>query len=1432
MAIVSTTGLGGGGAMYTPAVSPHDPSLRFLACDMGGLYRTSDAGANWELLDWHAMGGDIRCRVVFDPADPQVIYAYAQDRGLKRSPDRGSSWGPNLLPMNWVSQTVTALGVDPAGRIFVGTTKGAHYLDGTAWTDFLTPNDDVVAFVLTASNHFAATTGSIFKADPSLGTWTPSVTGLPVPSTIRDLVGGDDPMGGQTTLYVCMPSTAAGATVTDGAVYVSTNAGANWTKAYGGLDLDRGTAGAECELPQYEHLAIHPSNPRVCYVSICAAREHVPPDPLAPRPYEYRLYRTQDAGGTWVHVLNVDGSVPSTPVAPNVTGGWQDFAPFGWGNTGRARGLGVGRSARGGDHSVMFTNNGVLYQSEDSALSWQQAYTELYPLGQGPPGSQPQSWRSIGLEVTTAWRYVISPDDPNLRFICYTDIAFARSTDGGRTWFPIRKDTAGNLYNTFYEIAFDLGAPAPGPGQFRTMWAAASNHHDLPYWDHLLDGPYIGDPSVWSGAVLRSTDGGATWSVFGTGLPAGGAVSIVSDGGAPARLWAAVWGSGVYEYNQATGAWDARNTGLGNGANKHVYRLLWLPGGPNGRLYCLIVGRRNVRGASDAFLDDPGGLWLSTDGGTTWTRLTDTGANAGLREAMRQARDFTVDGANTQRIYICVGDVPQANGNPPAQLPHDGSLWTTGDGGLTWGEIPTLQAQASATGYYYAFRPFAPFIDPHKPTRLWVTSERHGLWMTEDATVAAPTWAEYRDVPFLALQRLLFAPGSSPQIMVSTFGYSVAELDRQCFFIMNRSAFSEYEVGTALPRVFPESVFLIFDGFMPSELGITPTNEAWPQLTLTLRSTGLAPAVTLVPNRLDKTDPTLTYAGRFTYVYDIQFTGTTDFPATGEDNVDVVATKDWLGATGSVKLFRQPNPYMLDGQTPYLSDDLRVLQIRQGSEPVPGFGVFTGTAVSDALAYLQGLVSTFNAAPVSGTHPFDSIPVGYDESVLTLQPQDSAGRALFNLTVARVRFHRPPAAVPAALRVFFRTFKTQSASLDYQPTTTYRSENNTAAPSDLIPVLGHGGGPSFEVVSIPCFDQPRVDTVNFAITTQPEPTKVQLQSGPTPDETWQFFGGLLDFNQTDPRFPVQLQGATDDGPWTAGTGATQAQSVQDLVRGHHQCLVAEINYPPDPIGVGETPSSSENLAQRNLAIEESANPGHPDSRTVHHTFQIAPSGPPAGAARRERGEEVGPGLDFERPDELMFEWSVPPGTEATLSSRVEAMDAIMGLAIERRGPGRLRRLDASSADLLADGVSYVPVPFGDRWIPALLSVRLPEGVHTGERYKVVVRQIAGGTHAVRGTFEIGIPVRHARHIRGRAEDTLAVFRHITGRVDHDDPWAPVMTRYTDRMADRVRALGGHPERIPASPYGAPHRRRAGCLGLAAGIAVLGAALWRRFVRRR
>jgi hypothetical protein len=112
MPIVRSRGLGGGGSLYGPRVSPHDSNLMFVACDMTGLYRSADSGRNWTMLDEREVRGSIRFSVAFNPNVSGHVIASNPTEGLMESTNGGVTWAKYspALPVGAVAEGVTAVG--------------------------------------------------------------------------------------------------------------------------------------------------------------------------------------------------------------------------------------------------------------------------------------------------------------------------------------------------------------------------------------------------------------------------------------------------------------------------------------------------------------------------------------------------------------------------------------------------------------------------------------------------------------------------------------------------------------------------------------------------------------------------------------------------------------------------------------------------------------------------------------------------------------------------------------------------------------------------------------------------------------------------------------------------------------------------------------------------------------------------------------------------------------------------------------------------------------------------------------------------------------------------------------------------------------------------------------------------------------------------
>jgi hypothetical protein len=617
---------------------------------------------------------------------------------------------------------------------------------------------------------------------------------------------------------------------------------------------------------------------------------------------------------------------------------------------------------------------------------------------------------------------------------------------------------------------------------------------------------------------------------------------------------------------------------------------------------------------------------------------------------------------------------------------------------------------------------------------------------------------------------------------------------RRCTVITDRSTFSSFEVeALGEPAQFPNALYVIFEGFLPQELG-TPVVAPTPTVTFDAPAGPAAPAVSVTLRDTLFEDATLPQdvVQRVTFAFDVTFANATPFDTFTETrSLNARFTHGGHVCDATLDLIKQPNPYMLDGPVHWLSTDVRVFQIRPGQTRA---GVVHPSGTGAPFTFLQQLLTAFRAAPNDPSHPFHGISEHQEASRLELA-REVGGQRVYNYAIAKVRY-RALTVDATNVRVFFRAFNTVGPALEFNNPGTYSRAGTGAA---TIAVLGLRGG---ELVSIPFFAEPRVDTSTQSMSAQTDPLNRQTLEASGMAEFTGYFGCWLDINQTEPHFPLHPSG---NGPYT------DRVSIQQLIRGRHQCLVAEVFFEPeDPIHTGETPGSSDNLSQRNLAIVESANPGAPATRTVHHTFDVRPSA----VAGDWLGDELGgqpelpaaAAFDKRRggPDELMIRWGdLPAGTQATIYWPSVAVDEVLRRAGRRRGDARLERADEHTLRVrVAGDVTFVPVPGGgSQPIAGLLSIELPEGVTAGDVYTITGHQWSGVTRQVLGSFQLTIPVRHAEQIVPRAEHDLAVLWHISEAIPAGDRWRPVFDRYLGALGDRVRGFGGDPDDLQPSPAG-------------------------------
>ncbi len=716
----SVVGPGGGGSMYNPAISPHDPNEVLVRCDMTGAYITHNAGRTWRMFNLR----DAIRFFAFDPVRPRVIYAASH--ALWRSTDDGESWNlvwpkpstvigvrmnedhadeailSNANPLGEIvglaidpanSHILTAAAVkDKTAALYTSKDDGQNWEKETDLPEVPRGRNPAGFFEkIWIDPHSAASDRDIYAAGEHsvmvrhLGKWQ----NRPAPAGVdfADVSAGfSSPHG--VRLYAA----------SDAGVFVSNDGAATWA-----------VASFPGKGAQTRAIAASLNHPDTAYVS-----------------YKYLqldgktwlgVAKTSDGGITWTLVWKDEyGMDLIFPDAPNIHDAWLEALGTEWGDN--PRGLAV--SAQ--DPNVAYSTDDRTMKTTDGGANWYAVYSNKAP-GAG--------WTTTGLNVTTTYGYLYDPFDMRRRFILTTDIGLFRSEDNGRSWTRSADGAPDRWTNTTYWMTFD-------PAVRGKVWSAMSDVHDLPrpkMWRRDNVTKYVG-------GVCLSLDGGRTWKPSNQGMAETAPTHILLDPSSPVGkrvLWVTAMGRGVYKSMDDGVTWTLKNNGIAQ-----INPLAWrLARASDGTLY-VVIARRSDDGSIGTAGD--GAIYKSTDGAESWTPVN-------LPAGTNGPNGLAIDPHDPQRLYLAVW------GRAAGMEGVGGGIYLTTDGGSTWKSVLDRDQHV-----------YDVTIEPRNANTLYASGFQSSAWISKDH---GEHWTRIPGYNFKWGHRVTPDLMDPSMIYISTFGGGV-----------------------------------------------------------------------------------------------------------------------------------------------------------------------------------------------------------------------------------------------------------------------------------------------------------------------------------------------------------------------------------------------------------------------------------------------------------------------------------------------------------------------------------------------------------------------------------------------------------------------------------------------------------------------------------
>jgi photosystem II stability/assembly factor-like uncharacterized protein len=386
------------------------------------------------------------------------------------------------------------------------------------------------------------------------------------------------------------------------------------------------------------------------------------------------------------------------------------------------------------------------------------------------------------------------PHDPYTYYVGLATGGVMRTDDNGQTFSGIFDK----------EASASIGDIALSLSDSSVIWVATGEANDR-------------NSTGWGSGVYRSTDGGGTWTFAGL-KDSKSIARIIVHPTDPKTAWAAVSGNlwaesaerGIYKTTDGGANWTKVlsapkpfDTKVGGGD------LAIDPSNPN-ILYAALYARIRkpwsfISGADYTDGKDVGGIFKSTDGGATWTKLA-----SGL-PGRTQRIGLSVFAKDPKIVYAEVQSDLGGSGDLDAPLSKSGGVFRSEDKGEHWTRMSRLNPRPF---YFSQIR-----VDPANDQLVYVLG-----FMVHVSEDGGKTWREDRFKNVHADNHaLIIDPRNTAHLVLGTDGGIYQSFDRASAWqhVRNVPAGEYYRINVDMG-----SPYRICGGLQDNESWITPS-EVW-----------------------------------------------------------------------------------------------------------------------------------------------------------------------------------------------------------------------------------------------------------------------------------------------------------------------------------------------------------------------------------------------------------------------------------------------------------------------------------------------------------------------------------------------------------------------------------------------------------------------------